>query len=174
MKIGFVRQESFITKGQDGEKKEHKWLEAHFRMAGVRPFKAKFSKNTRKDEATGNAPDYNIYLRGNEIKGDSFRDIPIGALWIGSKVFDGVEKTFMTGSIESPLFGKIGISVWKAEPYFEGEQLGFLYEISTMEDKKEDTSYDADYGTYSNNAPQQAQTPTDAPAIEIDQDEIPF
>jgi uncharacterized protein (DUF736 family) len=173
MKIGFIRQESFMTKNAQGEKQEHKWLEAHFRMAGVRPFKAKLSKNKRKEEAQGNAPDYNIYLRGNEIKGDSFRDIPIGALWIGSKVFDGVEKTFMTGSIESPLFGKIGISVWKAEPYFDGEQLGFLYEISTMEDKKDDQNSDADYGSYQTPV-SQAQSGGEIPTIDIDTEEIPF
>jgi hypothetical protein len=172
MKIGFVRQESYITKNSEGEKIEHKWLEAHFRMAGVRAFKAKISKNKSKDN-NASAPDYNIYLRGNENKNDTFRDIPIGALWIGSGTFNGVEKTYMTGSIESPVFGKLSISVWKAEPYYDGEQLGFLYEISTMKDKDQDenSDYDRSYDAPVQQAPSGEAGGT---MVNINEDEIPF
>jgi len=138
------------------ESKVVKWLECHFRIAGIRPFSAKMTPNKRKEKP--NQPDYIIYLRVNINKGDSFRDIAIGSLWLGEKVIDGVNRKFMTGSLEVA-FKKINIAVWKAEPRFDGEVINYLYDIKTMEDT-------TDYGTY--------QPPMDNDMPPIDEDEIPF
>ena len=155
MQIGFVRKEEMkIKDGVVG------WLECYFRIAGIRPFSAKLSVNKNK---TDNQPDYYIYLRGNVNKGDSFRDIPIGSLWLGEKVIDGELKKFMTGSIELA-FKKIAIAVWRAEPRYEGEVINYIYDIKTMEEKpKENSSY-----SY------QEENDIQQYSAEIKTDEIPF
>lgn len=165
MKIGFIRFDSMQIKDAQAQngKRTVKWLEAYFRMAGVRPFTAKLSKNKNK-ETNADAPDYNIYLRGNVNKGDSFRDISIGALWIGTGVFDNVEQTFMTGYVESPVFGRLPISVWRAKPLYENEKLEFLYEISIMKDRQNDQGRETSSNTQANKIPE----------IDISDDEIPF
>jgi hypothetical protein len=161
MQIGFVKRESMTPKGSEPVK----WLECYFRIAGVRPFKAKMSPNKNKTE--DKHPDYVIYLRGNIDKGDTFRDIAIGSLWIGEKEFDGVLKKFMTGSIEIA-FQKVSIAVWKAEPRFEGEVVNYLYDIKTMVDKRrldDETVPQTEEDTSHTRPPV---------VIDIDDDEIPF
>ena len=125
--IGFIRQEKMDFK--DGEEtKTAKWLECYFRVAGLRPFKAKFVKNKQK-ESNEKAPDYNIYLRANTNKGDSFRDIKIGAVWLKSKELDGGKiESYMTGNIEIN-FKQVNILIQKPKKYYEDEKIGFLYEI---------------------------------------------
>jgi len=173
MKIGFIRQEMMKIKKQDGTTEDVKWLECYIRMAGVRPFNIKMAKNKNQD-TTKKQPDYNLYMRSNVNKNDTFRDIPVGALWMGSAMIDGEQKTFMTGYIESPLFGRLNIAVWKAQPLYEGEQMGFLYEIKTMEDKKAQDQEDS-YQAPTYDMPQQAPIQNGfIPEIEIDNDEIPF
>ena len=169
MKIGFIRFESIKVK--DGENtKDVKWLECYFRFAGAIPFQVKMSKNKNQD-TTKKQPDYNLYMRGNLSKHDSFRDLPVGALWLGSTVKDGETLNFMTGYIESPLFGRLNIAVWKAKPNFEGEQLGYMYDIKTMDDKPQDENQN-NYQQYQ--APQAQTQDNNIPTIDIDNDEIPF
>ncbi len=141
--IGFVKQEQQIFRKAGEEDKTVKWFECHFRVAGMRPFKAKMSANKKKEKES--QPDFYIYLRANVNKGDKFRDIRIGALWIKKKVFDNVEKTFMTGNVFMD-FKEIPITVWKAEPRFEGEVIEYLYDISMMKDKPQEDNADTGGG----------------------------
>lgn len=170
MKIGFVRQESLKVKEQDGATKEIKYLECYFRMAGVISFQVKMSKNKDQD-TTKKQPDYNLYMRTNLNKYDTFRDIPIGALWMGSTLKDGETLNFMTGYIESPLFGRLNIAVWKAKPNYEGEVVRYLYDINTMEDKQNENDNNS-YQQYQE--PQAQMQDSEMPTIDIDNDEIPF
>ncbi len=140
MQIGFIRQEQMSVKDGD-EPRVVKWLECYFRMAGVRPFSAKMSVNKNKSEPKH--PDYIIYMRANVNKGDSFRDIAIGSLWLGEKEIDGVVKKFMTGQIEVA-FQKAAIAVWRAEARYEGEEVKYLYDIKTMKNRREDDDKDED------------------------------
>ena len=109
--IGFVKQEQQVFRKAGEEDKTVKWFECHFRVGGMHPFKAKMSPNKKKEK--DNEPDFYIYLRANVNKGDKFRDIRIGALWLKKKVFDGVEKTFMTGNVFMD-FKEIPIAVWES------------------------------------------------------------
>lgn len=173
MQIGFIKQESISVKDKGAtESKVVKWLECSFRIGGIRPFSAKMTPNKRKEKPS--QPDYIIYLRANVNKGDTFRDIAIGSLWLGEKVIDGVNKKFMTGSLEVA-FKKVSIAVWKAEPRFEGEVINYLYDIKTMEDKRESSqsgpSYQDDYNKYSQQQP--VYEPNDYPPVG-DDEEIPF
>ena len=165
--IGFVKQEQQIFRKAGEEDKTVKWLECHFRVGGMRPFKAKMSKNKKKEEGSAQ-PDFYIYLRANVNKGDKFRDIRIGALWIKKKVFDGVEKTFMTGNVFMD-FKEIPITVWKAEARFEGEVIEYLYGISMMKDKPQEENAGEGYETTYENAQGNEVPPPDANG-----DEIPF
>ncbi len=174
MKIGFIRQESLNVK--DGENtKVVKWLECYFRFAGAMPFQVKMSKNKKDENSTANQPDYNLYMRGNLNKYDTFRDLPIGALWLGTTVKDGETLNFMTGYIESPIFNKLNIAVWRAKPNYEGEKLGYMYDINSMEDKPQDENQN-NYTQYQQpqQAPQAQIQDGDTPTIDIDDDEIPF
>ena len=163
--IGFVKQEERTFKKAGEADKTVKWLECHFRVGGMRPFTAKMSKNKKKEDGS-NQPDFYIYLRANVNKGDRFRDIRIGALWVKKKVFDGVEKTFMTGNIFMDV-REIPITVWKAEPRFEGEVIEYLYDISMMKNKAKEESADED-GGYT-----VEYTDADIPAVDPNE-EIPF
>lgn len=187
MQIGFIEQKEKAFK----ENKEHKvakWLECHFRIAGLRPFNAKMSKNKNKTESKH--PDYIIYLRSNVNKGENFRDIPIGSLWMGEKVIDGELKKFMTGKMEIA-FQEVSIAVWKATPKFQGEVLNYLYDIKTMKDKRnqdEDgysSNYEQDYDDgmqtpqnaaqqYTQNHQEENKNQTNQAVFDIDDDEIPF
>ena len=140
MQIGFIRREQLKIKKADKEELI-KWYECYFRIAGVRPFSAKLSPNKNKTESKH--PDYIIYQRGNVNKGDTFRDIPIGSLWMGEKVIDGELKKFMTGTIEVA-FRKLSIAVWRAEKRFENEVIEYAYDIKTMEDKRQNSTYEPD------------------------------
>jgi len=144
--IGFIREEKITI--QD---KEVKWLECHFRVAGLRPFKAKFAKNKNKEN---NQPDYFIYLRGNINKGDSFRDIKIGGLWLKEKIKeDGTKEQFLTGNLEMN-FKEISIIVQKPKRFYDNEEIGFLYEISAFKEqtRQVESNYENDYenGNYDN------------------------
>jgi len=142
--IGFIKQEQKLFKDKEGKEALVKWLECHFRVGGVRPFTAKMSANKKKEKDS--QPDFHIYLRANVNKGDKFRDIRIGALWLKKKTFDGAEKTFMTGNIFLD-FREVPITVWKAEPRFEGEKIEYLYDISMMKDKPQEEENANDYET---------------------------
>lgn len=181
MQIGFIRQESMSVKDKNkAESEVVKWLECHFRIAGIRPFSAKMTQNKRKEKP--NQPDFIIYLRANVNKKDSFRDIAIGSLWLGEKLIDGVMKKFMTGTLEVA-FTKVSIAVWKAEPRFEGEVINYLYDIKTMEDKRDnDQGYQGGYQEdYTSQAPvydqqqlQHYQPQQQNYQVVEDEDEIPF
>lgn len=166
--IGFVKQEQQTFRDKDKKETTVKWLECHFRVGGVRPFKAKMSPNKKKEKDT--EPDFYIYLRANVNKGDRFRDIRIGALWLKTKTFNGVEKTFMTGNVFMD-FKDIPIAVWKAEPRFEGEKIEYLYDISMMESKPQNNT-DDDAGGYETTY-EDAQG-NEMPTIDVNGDEIPF
>lgn len=170
MQIGFIKQESMSVKdNSSAEKKVIKWLECSFRIGGIRPFSAKMTPNKRKEKP--NQPDFIIYLRANVNKGDTFRDIAIGSLWLGEKVIDGVNKKFMTGSLEVA-FNKVSIAVWKAQPRFEGEVVNYLYDIKTMEDRREsEHNYQDDYNNYSQQPP--VYEANNYPPV-ADDEEIPF
>lgn len=142
MQIGFIRKEQMVIK-ENNINQTTNWFECYFRIAGIRPFSAKMTPNKNKTDSKH--PDYIIYLRGNVNKGDTFRDIPIGSLWLGEKFIDGQIKKFMTGSIEVA-FNKVSIAVWKAEPKYENEEIKYLYDIKTMEDKR-----NQEQNTYENN-----------------------
>jgi len=172
--IGFVKQEQH-TFMKEGKETIVKWFECHFRVGGIRPFSAKMSPNKKKEST--NAPDFYIYLRANVNKGDRFRDMRIGALWLKTKAFEGSEKTFMTGNIFMN-FQEIPIAVWRAEPRFEGEKIEYLYDISMMQDKPQanDTPTGGGYevvheDAQGNEVPQY--TDADIPAMDAS-DEIPF
>lgn len=171
MQIGFVKQESKVFK-ENGESKEVKWLECHFRIAGLRPFNAKMSPNKNKTE--DKHPDFVIYLRGNVNKGDAFRDVAIGSLWVGEKVIDGVLKKFMTGKIEVA-FKETAIAVWRAEPKFQGEVISYLYDIKTMKDNRGQSNgdgydnYELDHNSYE---PQQ-QPYTPPPTYDKQETQVP-
>jgi hypothetical protein len=179
MQIGFIRQESMSVKDKNEAGSEVvKWLECHFRIAGIRPFSAKMTPNKRKEKP--NQPDFIIYLRANVNKKDSFRDIAIGSLWLGEKLIDGVMKKFMTGTLEVA-FTKVSIAVWKAEPRFDGEVINYLYDIKTMEDKRDNDQgyqggYQEDYTSqapvYDQQQPQQYQPQQQN--HQVVEDEIPF
>ncbi len=167
--IGFVKQESMTVK-RDGKETPVKWLEAYFRVGGLRPFSAKIVKNNRKENMSH--PDFHIYLRANVNKGDKFRDIRIGALWLKTKKIDNVEKTFMTGNIFMD-FREYPIAVWKALPRYEGEVVEYLYDISVMKDRIELSSgenagqgYEVVY--------EAAPVPTDSDIPVDPNEEIPF
>jgi len=172
--IGFVKQESFAVKDRETGKEEiKKWLECHFRVGGMRPFSAKMVPNKNKDKDT--APDFHIYLRANVNKGDKFRDIRVGALWLKKKMIDNVETTFMTGNIFMD-FREIPIAVWKAKPRFEGDVVNYLYDISMMSDNRSDNAQDGDGGySVSYEGYENPPSPTDAdiPAVDPNED-IPF
>ena len=165
--IGFIRQESYEFKNQNGENQIVKWLEAHFRIAGLRPFKAKLSEN--KNRENQNAPAYYIYLRGNINKGDTFRDIRIGALWIKEKIDEnGTPVKYMSGNMEVD-FKEIGLYIQKPKKYFDDEKIGFLYEIISMgENKKDDVKvneYNEPYSTFDS---------TNETEVNVDDEDIPF
>ena len=165
--IGFVKQEQQVFGKAGEDDKTVKWLECHFRVAGMRPFKAKMSQNKKKENA--NAPDFYIYLRANVNKGDKFRDMRIGALWIKKKTFDDVEKTFMTGNVFMN-FQEIPIAVWRAEPHFEGEVIEYLYDISMMKDNRQENENSEDgYETTYESA-----GGDEVPVVDADGEEIPF
>jgi|GEM_PF-2687057 hypothetical protein len=165
--IGFIKQEQMVVK-REGKEEVVKWFECHFRVGGVRPFSAKMTKNAKKDKETH--PDFHLYLRANVNKGDKFRDIRIGALWMKTKVFDGVEKTFMTGNVFMD-FREVPITVWKAEPRFEGDTVEYLYDISMMKDTapQRDAQKENGYETVYEDAKGEV-----LPAYDIPEDEIPF
>ena len=142
--IGFVKQEKMDFK--DGEEvKTAKWLECYFRVAGLRPFKAKLVKNKQK-ENNEKAPDYNIYLRANINRGDNFRDIKIGAVWLKNKELEGGKiEGYMTGNIEIN-FKQVNILIQKPKKYYEDEKIGFLYEIiAFLDNKGENYENEKDY-----------------------------
>ena len=142
--IGFIRQEEMEFK--DGEDvKKAKWLECYFRVAGLRPFKAKLAKNKQK-ENNEKAPDYNIYLRANINKGDSFRDIKIGAVWLKNKEKEGGKiESYLTGNIEID-FRQINILIQKPKKYYDDEKIGFLYEIIAFLDDNTQKENNIEYG----------------------------
>jgi uncharacterized protein (DUF736 family) len=135
MQIGFVRQNARKVK-ENGEQKEVKYLEMFLRpMFGmVQGFT--LSKSTSDAE---NAPAYNIYAHNTQ--GWIGRKAKVGALWM-RETEEGDK--FMSGNIETPLVanGRMSISVWKAKPLFEGENVDWAYDVSwnPYDDKKDDTS----------------------------------
>ena len=62
---------------------------------------------------------------------------------MGEKVIDGELKKFMTGTIEVA-FRKLSIAVWRAEKRFENEVIEYAYDIKTMEDKRQNSTYQPD------------------------------
>jgi len=163
--IGFVRDEEMEVKNGE-DKKIVKWLECHFRIAGLRPFKAKLSKN--KNPQGNKSPDFYIYMRANINKGDTFRDIRIGSLWLKNKI-DEETKTatqYMTGFLEVG-FKQVSILIQKPTPYFENEKIGFRYEIIAFNDDKKtqnNNEYENSYNEYN------TETQFDVPSDE----DIPF
>jgi len=144
--IGFVRQETMnIKNSENNEVKKAFWLECHFRVAGLKPFKAKLAKNKKKEKE--NQPDYYFYLRGNINKGDTFRDIRIGSLWIKNKEVktkneEILIETYMTGNIEIN-FKNVNVLIQKPKKYFNDEKIGFLYEIiAFLDDNRQKNNND--------------------------------
>ena len=164
--IGFVRQETMKFKDKE-EVKSAKWLECYFRIAGIRPFNAKLVKNKQK-EINEKAPDYNINLRGNINKGDSFRDIRIGAVWLRHKEKEsGKIETYLTGNIEID-FKQVNILIQKPRKYYEDEQINFLYEI---------VAFLNDDNNKQNNKKDENDTSHELPVANIDdikEEDIPF
>ncbi len=162
--IGFIRQDSYTFKDNDGVEKTAKWLECYFRVAGLRPFQAKMTKN--KNKQNENAPDFFIYLRGNVNKGDSFRDLKIGALWVKSKIDEsGVKVDYMTGNVEIN-FNEISVYITKPKKNYDDEKIGFLYEIISMSNKQDVKTnvYNEPYPAYNDSVE----------ADNIEDDNIPF
>jgi len=153
---------------KDGNtKKEIKWLECYFRVAGLRPFKAKLSKNKRKEKDT--QPDFYLYLRGNINKGDTFRDIRIGSLWLKNKELEGGKiETYMTGYIEIA-FKNVNILIKRPDKYFDDEKIGFLYEIIAFLDDNKRQGFDNNNGFEYGDAYEPTNTD-----INIDDEDIPF
>lgn len=144
--IGFIRQETMEFKDKE-EVKTAKWLECYFRIAGLRPFKAKLVKNKQK-EINEKAPDYNILLRANINKGDTFRDIRIGTVWLKNKKQEnGTVESYLTGNIEIN-FQKVNILIQKPKKYFEDEKIGFLYEIVAFINDNKHNNNNNEYNDY--------------------------
>jgi len=153
--IGFIRQEKMEIE-ENGQKKEVKWLECHFRIAGVRPFKVKMTKNKNKQKE--NEPDFYLYLRSNINKGDNFRDIKIGALWLKEK--EG--EKYLTGNAFIN-FKEVNLYVKKAKSLYEEENITWLYDVFMFLDKAKERvehgdAYESEYDV----------------GVEINDDEIPF
>jgi len=167
--IGFVRDEEMEIKAGD-EKKVIKWLECYFRIAGIRPFKAKLSKN--KNQQGNQSPDYYIYLRSNVNKGDTFRDIRIGSLWVKNKINEETKevKTYMTGFIEIA-FNKVNIMIQRPTKYYDDEVLNFVYEIIAFIDDKKENQNNNEYDEYD-----RYPSPVENYETQIDtsEDDIPF
>ena len=157
--IGFIKQEKMEVE-DNGQKKEVKWLECHFRIAGVRPFKVKMSKNKNKQKE--NEPDFYLYLRSNIHKGDSFRDIKIGALWLKEK--DG--EKYLTGNAFID-FKEVNLYVKKAKPIFDNEKVAWLYDVFMFIDREQ--KQNSGNGGYAYGEPDYEVSET-----EIDDTEIPF
>lgn len=157
MQIGFVRQNVMKIK-KDGEQKEVRYLEMFLRpmFGNVQGFT--LSKSTSDAE---NAPAYNIYAHNTQ--GWISRKARVGALWM--RETEEGEK-FMSGNIETPLVanGRMSISVWKAKPLFEGENVDWVYDVSwnPYDEKKDDTSVP------------RVPTATTASQQSADDDEMPF
>lgn len=155
MQVGFVRQQSMVVqRGED--RQEVKYLEMHVKpVFGVA---MRFTLSRNKSE-NAEAPAYNIYAQ-NE-KGWIKRKMKVGALWM-RRTDEGED--FMSGHIETPLVdgGKMNISLWKAKPLFENEEVDWLYDVSwkPYAPKKDDEK------TTSTHA---------APAVDVSSDdELPF
>lgn len=163
--IAFGRMEQFTPK----DKEVVKWIEFHFRVPGVRPFKAKLVENKNKEKDIH--PDYFLYYRVNTQKGDSFRDIKVGTLWQKQKVNEkGETVKYMTGNMFIN-FKTYNIYIKRANKLYEDEKLGYLYDLFVIEDD--------------NNKPQQNQSENvpeyntidssyEETQISVDDEDIPF
>ena len=68
-------------------------------------------------------------MRANVNKGDTFRDIKIGAVWLKNKEKEGGKiESYLTGNIEIN-FRQVNVLIQKPKKYYEDEKIGFLYEI---------------------------------------------
>ncbi len=159
MQIGFVRKKEFISRDESGEKKTQSYLEMSIRPLFCVSAKFTISKNGSDHE---NAPEYNIFAHSE--KGWIKRKQKVGALWL--REYEG--EKFMTGYVETPLVqsGKLSISLWRAKPVFDDEEVDWLYDVNwkpynpQTEASKNEVEVSVVY-------PKQQQ-------IDIDEDEIPF
>ncbi len=119
MQIGFVTSETIVVDG-----KETSWNKMTIRAPFARQQDYKITKHngTREGE-----PDFDIYLLVNN-KGEKFRNPKVGALWL-KRSEKGEE--YMSGNIESPVVcgGKIYIALVKARALYEGEVVGWKYDV---------------------------------------------
>lgn len=172
MQIGYVTSENY---------ENNIWLKGTIRAAGMRPFDFKMAKVKEKKQE--NSPDYEIYLFVNNAK-EKFRQPKIGALW--KKQSETTGEPYMSGHIESPAFlnGTIYIAITKAKPFFENENVTWLYDIlwSAPNSKSKNSSSDEQLPQSDKpdvNNVQVAYTdpsaqPKPLPATQINDDEIPF
>ncbi|MBE0470409.1 MAG: hypothetical protein IBX55_13000 [Methyloprofundus sp.] len=177
MQIGFVEQRQMVIgKDQSGNDEIAKWLEVIIRAPGVREMAFKMSKG--KQEVGKKMPDWVLWYRTNQRKGEKYRDIQAGALWM-SKSIDG-QTDYLSGYIESPSIpgGRMRIAMFKAKPRFDGEQVTWMYDVVWSADKpanEDQNDYAPQYGSpVANQAPApQANTIAYSPA-NFDDDDVPF
>lgn len=128
MQIGFVEQRQLdLGKDQAGQPKIAQWLEVIIKAPGVREFSLKMTAGPQ--EQGKQLPNFILYYRTNQRKGEQFRDIKAGAMWLQTSK-DG-QTEYLSGHIETPaiLGGKLRIAMFNAAPRYQGEQVNWLYDV---------------------------------------------
>ena len=175
MNVGVVNKKSFQTSDGNGGKKNQAYLEMSIRP----PFmtSATFTITLNKDKTKENAPDYHINYSYNR-RGENYDRVRVGALW--NDVSEAGNE-YKRGHIESPMFpnGKMYIAVVEARQ-IEGMPPPTQSHNVLWSPPRADSSEIQNSNGY-NQTPQSYQAPTQniqhssaVPAIDIDEDEIPF
>lgn len=148
MQIGFVEQRQ-MTVGKDGQgnPKTAQWLEAVIKVPGMREFSLKMVAGQQ--EQGKRLPDYVLYYRANQRKGEQYRDLRAGALWLETSQ-DG-QTQYLSGHIETPVIpgGRLRVAMFQAKPLYENEQITWLYDVIWSPEKPkqgEGDDYAPQYG----------------------------
>lgn len=156
MQIGYVKRlEIAVKEGNETVKKKYYEMS----IAPLFGNSQNFTLSRSKSENV-NAPYFNIYAHNQ--KGWIKRKMKVGSLWL-AKTDDGID--FMSGYIETPVVfgGRMNISLWKAKPNYEGEEVNWEYDVRWK-------PYDPNKET------KETKAAPSVPVIEVDADdeEIPF
>ena len=180
MQIGFVeKREMIVGKDENDQPKKVTWFEMVIKAPGIRPFNLKMAKGKPSTDGK-KVPDWNLYFRANEKKGEEYRDLQAGSLWLGETKDKKIP--YLGGHIESPAVqgGKIYIKLFKPEPKFEGEKITWLYDVLWFSDSQ-NTNNNTNNNTqnYTDYSPQQGYNVEVYDAngglvIDVNDDEIPF
>lgn len=148
MQIGFVEQRQMtVGKDQQGNNKTAQWLEVVIKVPGMREFSLKMVPV--QPEQGKRMPAYQLYYRANQRKGEQYRDLRAGALWLETSL--GGQTQYLSGHIETPVVpgGRLRIAMFNSKPLYENESITWLYDViwSPEKTKQEmDEDYDPQYG----------------------------